>query len=448
MRKIILLMMIILLLAGSEGKTAFSERFSGARPLSMGGSFAALADDLNSIYYNPAGLSLLTGISISGLWTRYYGMEELEDIVLCAGLPTQAGSFAGSYQTYGFDLYRESSVIISHGLHLFRVLSFGYNVKYLTLSLKADPGISPVVEYGSDSAVSFDFGIKGDITGSFSLGAFAMNVNSPSIGKNNAEESEQKFCISAAYRPVNGLATVLTFDKAIEDEYRIRAGAEMWLYRFLALRTGVISRPFNFSVGLGLNYNILYVDYAMVNNLVLGQTHVFSLSVMMGRGVARTVFTEKKPKSGTVPSAATYYTGPKVNINTATAEELGELPRVGPKMAAKIIEHRTMNGPFRTIEELKNVKGIGDKTFERMRNMITTGEDAKERPKSVPAGTFDINTAQLKDFVEKGVSPLAAIKVIKYRDSKGGIRDLEELKLIEGLSAEEIARIRALAESK
>jgi competence protein ComEA len=62
--------------------------------------------------------------------------------------------------------------------------------------------------------------------------------------------------------------------------------------------------------------------------------------------------------------------GGKVNINTATAEELDALPGIGPSIAQRIIDYRTTNGPFRSIEEIKNVKGIGDITFEKLRDKI------------------------------------------------------------------------------
>ncbi|GAV25459.1 hypothetical protein ciss_13920 [Carboxydothermus islandicus] len=63
--------------------------------------------------------------------------------------------------------------------------------------------------------------------------------------------------------------------------------------------------------------------------------------------------------------------GAKLNINTASAEELDKLPGVGPATAAKIIEYREQNGPFVTIEDLKKVKGIGDKKFETLKDYIT-----------------------------------------------------------------------------
>lgn len=59
-----------------------------------------------------------------------------------------------------------------------------------------------------------------------------------------------------------------------------------------------------------------------------------------------------------------------VNINKATQTELETLPGIGPAMALRIIEHREENGDFENIEEIKNVKGIGDAKFENIKNNI------------------------------------------------------------------------------
>lgn len=63
--------------------------------------------------------------------------------------------------------------------------------------------------------------------------------------------------------------------------------------------------------------------------------------------------------------------GAKININTATQAELETLPRIGPAMAQRIIEYRTANGPFRRIEDIQNVRGIGPATFEQLKDLIT-----------------------------------------------------------------------------
>lgn len=62
--------------------------------------------------------------------------------------------------------------------------------------------------------------------------------------------------------------------------------------------------------------------------------------------------------------------GVKVSLNKATASQLEELPRVGPVMAAKIIEFRTQYGGFRSIDQLREVSGIGDATFAQIAPLV------------------------------------------------------------------------------
>lgn len=62
-----------------------------------------------------------------------------------------------------------------------------------------------------------------------------------------------------------------------------------------------------------------------------------------------------------------------ININTATAAELDSLPGIGPAIASRVIEHRELNGPFRTIDELEAVSGISERMVNEMRHLITVG---------------------------------------------------------------------------
>lgn len=64
----------------------------------------------------------------------------------------------------------------------------------------------------------------------------------------------------------------------------------------------------------------------------------------------------------------------RVNINTATQEELEALPGIGPAIAQKIVDFRQANGPFAQIESILEVSGIGDGKFEQIRDLISTSD--------------------------------------------------------------------------
>jgi len=64
----------------------------------------------------------------------------------------------------------------------------------------------------------------------------------------------------------------------------------------------------------------------------------------------------------------------KVDINTATAAELTELPGVGEALAQRIVEYREKQGPFTAPEQLMNVRGIGEKSFAKLRDRLTVSQ--------------------------------------------------------------------------
>ena len=73
-----------------------------------------------------------------------------------------------------------------------------------------------------------------------------------------------------------------------------------------------------------------------------------------------------------------------VNINTATEAELDSLPGVGPTKAKAIVDYRKANGNFKSVEDIKNVKGIGDKTFDDLKGQIAVS-GATTVPAAAPA---------------------------------------------------------------
>ena len=87
------------------------------------------------------------------------------------------------------------------------------------------------------------------------------------------------------------------------------------------------------------------------------------------------------PEAAETPSPPRVYT-PKsvppassINVNTATASELQRLPRIGPKMAARIVAYREAHGAFRRVQDLMQVRGIGKKTLAQMTPYVVVEAD-------------------------------------------------------------------------
>jgi len=84
--------------------------------------------------------------------------------------------------------------------------------------------------------------------------------------------------------------------------------------------------------------------------------------------------TEVPSERTIVPTPADASTGSPIDINTASAAELDELPGIGPALAERIVALRSERGPFRSVDELELVEGISERTVEQLRPLVTLGE--------------------------------------------------------------------------
>jgi len=79
------------------------------------------------------------------------------------------------------------------------------------------------------------------------------------------------------------------------------------------------------------------------------------------------------------PSAAKPTASAPLNLNTATVSQLESLPGIGARTAALIVEYRQKNGGFKKVEELMNVRGVGEKSFLKLKTLITVIPPKAER---------------------------------------------------------------------
>jgi len=103
--------------------------------------------------------------------------------------------------------------------------------------------------------------------------------------------------------------------------------------------------------------------------LVLVLTFCFSFCMILSSFAAEEAAKAAPEKAAKVAVEKPVLSG-KININSANVEQLEMLPRIGTKTAQSIIEFRKQNGPFKKVEDLTGVKGIGEKTLEELKSYI------------------------------------------------------------------------------
>lgn len=139
--------------------------------------------------------------------------------------------------------------------------------------------------------------------------------------------------------------------------------------------------------------------------------------------------------------------GERIDLNRAGEEELDRLPRVGPALARAIVAERERGGPFRGIEDLTRVRGIGPATAERLGPLLEirggpvppAGSPATPSPEPV----LSLGAATPADLERlPGVGPALAARIVEVRARRGGFRRVEDLLEVPGIGPVTLERLR------
>jgi len=228
--------------------SAFKDPEFLARPAGMGGAFVAVSDDINAVWFNPAGISDVARQSLLFTYSKPYlnldgvnaGMSYASYLHPFGSNGTAAVSWA-NFNTA--DLYQENTVLLSYGYDL-NFMQAGVNLTYLGRSVTTDARTAddPVFVNGTTkSAYSVDAGVLKRFDGGFSLGASAKNLTQPDVGyaANDAVPAEYRLGAAQVFS-TETCDIIAALDAGYRNkEYNVYAGGEAWFLRHtLAGRLG------------------------------------------------------------------------------------------------------------------------------------------------------------------------------------------------------------------
>ena len=257
------------------------------RARALGGAYAGLSGDASAIFYNPAGLATVEGREVRGAYFQPFdlGFHRANGLAFASSF-RDWGTFAVGYSDYraeweGTVLSIERTFTFGHGLMLMEDISsslaFGYNVNLYNLDYPT-PSVSGF-DLGSQTTLGIDIGFLASLRERTTAGVFAKNLNNPTMGNPVEDDLPQRVSGGIAYRPYDGVVTVVEAEKELGHDVQFHGGVEFRVVDPLSLRFGVQTKPNLFDVGVGLEWRNIQVDLANTHHPVLDHTLRYGLGL-------------------------------------------------------------------------------------------------------------------------------------------------------------------------
>lgn len=256
----------------------FAQFNPGAKQISLSNSDVALSNDVFSLFNNPSGLSQIDWREIGIYYSPApFGLTELANAYVAYTEPFSFGSVAIGGMNYGFDLYRESKIVLGYSYNYQNKFFAGAAFNFHTLSIK---------NYGVDNALYFNLGGLIYLSEDFRLGFSFQNINRATFG-NDDDQIPVLLNAGISYDLINSLSINAAVEKDLRYKTSFMFGVDYDLIEYLSLRSGFSNEPSRFSAGIGINYSIISLDYAMFTHNDLGLTHQVGLLISFNKELSR-----------------------------------------------------------------------------------------------------------------------------------------------------------------
>lgn len=258
--------------------SAYSQYNPGAKQISLSNSDVALSNDVFSLFNNPAGLAQMNWREVGIYYSPApFGMSELANGYFAYHEPSSVGSFALGGMSYGFDLYKENRITLGYSYNYDNKFFAGAAINYQTVAIE---------NYGNDGTLFFNLGGLAYVTNDLRLGFSVFNINHATIG-NEDDQIPMLFNAGLSYDALSELTVNFAIEKDINFKPSLQFGISYDIIEYLSLRSGFSNEPSRYSAGIGINYSMFSLDYAMFTHNDLGITHQAGLVISFGRDNTR-----------------------------------------------------------------------------------------------------------------------------------------------------------------
>lgn len=271
--------------------SAFTDK-PGARPIGIGGAYVAIADDINSLFYNPAGLGRLKRTEVTAMYDYQYTEDENPNYGYLGVVQSIGdwGTFGLSASASYSELSQEYVRTLSYGTKISRnpLLFVGGNLKWL--------GGTGLLPPESKIAISFDIGLLTFITKKFSFGVMLENINYPRIGGYGKRLfTNTKLGMAYKFSDFTPIIEVDVSDEKINDRQNINllGGLEYKLSNDICLRAGV--SLYNLSAGTSYKIGDFQIDYGLrypITDFVVYGSHALQITYRFGKTKSETPLTK------------------------------------------------------------------------------------------------------------------------------------------------------------
>ena len=250
--------------------SAYSQYKPGAKQIALSNSDVALSDDVFSLFNNPAGLAQLDRREIGLFYSPApFGLSQLSNTFICYNEPAAFGSFGIGGMTYGFDLYRESKIVLGFAHNFDNKFFAGTSINYQTVAIK---------NYGKDGVFFINLGGLAYITDKLRLGFSVYNINRAGFGDED-DQIPMVIKTGISFDALNELVINFAIEKDLHYNPSVQFGINYDIIEYLSLRSGFSNEPSRYTAGIGVNYTIFSLDYAFFTHNDLGLTHQAGLII-------------------------------------------------------------------------------------------------------------------------------------------------------------------------